>query len=160
MIRAVLSIALVFGLLSFSAWGQEADAAVETPVEQEAAEPEEAPAFDAEPFLNSMISLRGASLTCDPFVGGNPVQRTQGIVGYFDALGQDLPELTDTVTQASLNRFIRSQAAMLCQSMLESAFARYHAAATEYEANRPQEWPAAPAADPGPWCAQLYCLDH
>ena len=160
MIRAVLSVALVFGLLSLPASGQPVDPAAEAPAEQAVAEPAEAPAFDAEPFLNSMVSLRGASLTCDPFVGGNPAQRTQGIVGYFDALGQDLPDLADTETQASLNRFIRSQAAMLCQSMLESAFIRYHAAATEYEASRPPEWPAAPAAEPGPWCGQPYCLDR
>jgi len=160
MIRLVLSIALLLGFMALPASSQEADAEVAAPAGPETEEPVEVPPFDAEPFLNSMVALRGAGLTCAPYVGDDPIRRTQGVAGYFTALGQDLPDLGDEETQASLRRFIGSQAAMLCQSMLDSAFARYHAMATDYEANRPPEWPAAPAAEPGAWCAQPYCLDR
>ncbi|WP_417583819.1 hypothetical protein [Pelagibacterium sp.] len=136
----------------------------ETPSEQQAAEElaDQAgePEFDPEPFLNSMIALRSVTLTCDPFVGGDPARRTDGLVAYFEALGQELPDVSDAETQASLRRFVGSQAAMLCQSMLEEAFSRYDAAATAYENNRPDVWPPAPAATPGPWCSANYCLDR
>lgn len=165
LIRLSSLVVLVSALIQGAAFAQDAQEGGETPeaaveaLEAQSDEPE-APSFDPEPFLNSMIALRTAGMTCDPFVSNNPAQRTEGVVGYFEALGQALPDLSDQETQASLRRFIGSQAAMLCQNMLDEAFANYFDQATSYEAGRPEEWPAAPAANPGPWCQVDYCLDR
>lgn len=116
--------------------------------------------FDAEPLLNAMIELRSVALTCEEFVNNSPVERTNGIVAYFERLGQELPDLSDTTTQSSLNRFVGSQAALLCTDMLDDAFDAYFAQAQVYEDNRPEQWPGAPAAPKAPWCSAPYCLDR
>jgi hypothetical protein len=131
---------------------------------QAAAEPEteaepELP-FDVNPFLGAMVELRGAAQTCEPFVGDDPVGRTNTIPQFFAMLEQELPELTNETTQASLRQFIGSQAASLCVNMLNGAFFRYAEAATDYQARKPDEWPPAPPVQPGMWCAQPYCLDR
>lgn len=120
----------------------------------------ETPSFDPQPMLAAMIDLRSAALTCEPFVANSPQTRTGGIVSYFETLNQPLPDLTDTETQASLRRFIGSQAAMLCSDMLTEAFAKYNEQAAIYEQGRPREWPAAPAVEETRWCAVNFCLDR
>lgn len=116
--------------------------------------------FDVQPFLTSMVELRGAALTCAPFVGGDPEARTDTIPQFFAMLDQELPELTNDTTQASLRQFIGSQAASLCVDMLNGAFSRYTEAAADYQAQKPEEWPPAPPVQPGQWCSQPFCLDR
>lgn len=126
-----------------------------------AAEPEVAELpFDVQPFLAAMVELRGAAQTCEPFVADDPVGRTNTIPQFFAMLEQELPELANETTQASLRRFIGSQAASLCLGMLNGAFTRYVEAAADYQAQKPDEWPPAPPVQAGMWCAQPYCLDR
>lgn len=134
----------------------EAEAAAAPATEAE----EPALPFDVQPFLSAMVELRGAAQTCAPFVGDNPLGRTDTIPQFFTMLGQELPELTNETTQASLRRFIGSQAAMLCVDMLNGAFASYAQAAISYEAQKPEAWPPPPPVQPGMWCAQPFCLDR
>lgn len=121
---------------------------------------EAGPAFDITPFLTAMVELRGAALTCEPFVGDNPTARTEGVVQFFAQLNQQLPELANETTQSSLKRFIGSQAAVLCQDMLNVAFVKYGVNAAYYQSEKPEQWPAAPAMQPGQWCSLDFCLDR
>src|SRR5690554_2988113 len=139
------------------------EGAAESPVPEAAAgaTPEEAgPEFDITPFLTAMVELRGAALTCEPFVGDSPTARTEGVVRFFALLNQQLPELANQTTQSSLRRFIGSQAAVLCQDMLNVAFVKYGVNAAYYQSEKPEQWPAAPAVQPGQWCALDFCLDR
>lgn len=115
--------------------------------------------YDPGPFLASMVQLRAAAITCDPFVAGNPATRTEPIPTFFKSLKQDLPDLADTETQSSLNRFVRSQAAILCRDKLAAAFLLYGNQAAIYGASKPKDWPDAPPITPSAWCSTENCLE-
>jgi hypothetical protein len=115
--------------------------------------------YDPSPFLSSMIALRAAAVTCDPFVANSPGARTESVVAFFGEINQELPPLVDTETQASLNRFIASQAASLCRDKLDASFNAYGVELQRYNSNKPDEWPAAPEITRAPWCSSENCLE-
>lgn len=117
------------------------------------------PAYDPSPFLASMVSLRTAAVTCDPFVAGSPAARTDPIPEFFKTLNQELPDLVDGETQASLNKFVPSQAAVLCREKLDAAYAGYQQQANTYVASKPEDWPDPPAVSNAPWCSSENCLE-
>jgi hypothetical protein len=127
-------------------------------IAQQPAEPAQ-PAYDPAPFLASMVTMRTVAVTCDRFVANSPTARTQSIVDFFKALNQELPDLTDGTTQKSLDRFVRSQAAVLCRDKLEAAYRGYQAQAQVYLASKPDDWPAPPEVANGPWCSSENCLE-
>lgn len=122
-------------------------------VAQESAE------YDPSNFLSSLINLRAAAVTCDPFVANNPAARTEPILEFFGQLNQTLPELVDRETQSSLNRFIGSQAASLCRDKLDIAFAAYGTQANVYVNSKPSDWPEPPDIARAPWCSSENCLE-
>lgn len=122
---------------------------------QETAEP----AYDPAPFLASMVALRTAAVTCDRFVSNSPGGRTDTILEFFKTLKQELPNLVDTTTQASLDKFVGSQAAVLCREKLDAAFAGYFAQAGVYQASKPEDWPEPPDVTAAPWCSSENCLE-
>jgi hypothetical protein len=124
-----------------------------------AASGQDASEYDPSPFLSSMIALRGAAVTCDPFVGNSPAQRTEAVTEFFSTLKQTLPPLVDTETQASLRRFIGSQAAILCRDKLTAAYEAYDRQLQVYAAKKPEDWPAPPEITNAPWCGSPYCLE-
>ena len=116
--------------------------------------------FNAKPFLEAMISLKQAADTCDSYVNNNPAQRVAGIDAFFSDLHQSLPaELIDKKTAATLDRFIKQQAASICKVMLDRGFETYEKQASLYQSDKPKEWPAAPNLLPAPWCATGSCTD-
>jgi hypothetical protein len=119
-----------------------------------------APSIDAKPFLQSMIRLKQAADTCDPYVNNGPAQRVSGIDAFFASLHQALPaNMVDEKTRASLDRFIKQQAASICKVMLDKDFETYEKQAALYESSKPKQWPDAPKLQPAPWCATPNCLD-
>ncbi|HEV7291115.1 hypothetical protein [Devosia sp. RR2S18] len=123
------------------------------------AQEEEGAAFDPSPFLSSMIALRGAAVTCDPFVANSPGQRTAAVPEFFSTLKQTLPELVDAETQASLNRFVGSQAAVLCRDKLQAAYTNYGAQVRIYAERKPEDWPEPPEISSAAWCSSEHCLE-
>lgn len=120
---------------------------------------QDAPEYDPSDFLSSLISLRSAAVTCDPFVASSPAARTETVTAFFGELNQTLPDLVDTETQASLNKFVASQAASLCRDKLDAAFAAYGAQAAHYVNSKPGEWPDPPEITRGAWCSSENCLE-
>lgn len=119
-----------------------------------------APSIDAKPFLQSMIRLKQAADTCDPYVNNGPAQRVAGIDAFFASLHQPLPaNMVDEKSRASLGRFIKPQAASICKVMLDKDFEAYEKQAALYEVKKPEQWPDAPKLEPAPWCAKPNCLD-
>lgn len=129
-------------------------------LENGAAVAQDAPAYDPTPFLSSMVTLRSAAVTCDPFLGNEPGRRTTEIVSFFEALKQQLPQMADTVTQASLSRFVPSQAAVLCRDKMNVAMSGYMAQAQVYRANKPDDWPEPPSVPGSAWCSSENCLEY
>ncbi len=115
--------------------------------------------YDPSPFLTSLIGLRAAAVTCDPFVANNPASRTEMVVEFFASINQTLPSLVDAETQVSLNQFIGSQAASLCRDKLESSFNAYGLELQRYNSSKPEEWPDAPEISRAPWCSSENCLE-
>ncbi|WP_140048948.1 hypothetical protein [Devosia lucknowensis] len=115
--------------------------------------------YDPSPFLTSLIGLRAAAVTCEPFVANSPASRTESVVEFFASINQTLPSLVDTETQASLNRFIGSQAASLCRDKLDASFNAYGVQLQNYNSSKPEEWPAAPEISRAPWCSSENCLE-
>ena len=118
-----------------------------------------AASYDPEPFLSAMTTLRAAVSTCDPFVAGGPFAATNSIGVFFESLGQPLPDLTDTETQSSLNRFVASQAALLCKEKIAVAVSAYKVQAGIYMENKPQDWPPSPTVNLAPMCSNENCLE-
>lgn len=143
---ARLALAISVGLAVAPAMGQE------TP-----AQPAESGSYQATAFLEAMVALRRQALTCAPFLNGNPDAATLPIVQYFSDLGQDLPNLADDVTMASLSRFILPQAATICRDKLTGAYHAYLAQAATYMANKPDEYPVAPEIKFAPFCVAADC---
>lgn len=117
------------------------------------------PAYDPAPFLSSMVTLRTAAVTCDRFLANSPDDRTQTILEFFKLLNQELPDLVDAATQASLDKFVASQAAVLCREKLDAAFGGYQAQAQTYLASKPEGWPDPPEVTSAPWCSSENCLE-
>ena len=115
--------------------------------------------YDPAPFLSSMVTLRTAAETCDRFLANSPDDRTRPILEFFKLLNQDLPVLVDDATQASLDKFVASQAAVLCREKLDAAFGGYRAQAETYLASKPEGWPAPPEVTSAPWCNSENCLE-
>ena len=118
-----------------------------------------APAYDPKPFLDSMVALRTAAETCDPFLAGGPNARTQAITAFFTTLKQTLPGLADAETQKSLNIFVGSQAALLCRDKLDAAVTGYRGQAATYAESKPGDWPDPPDVSSAPWCSTENCLE-
>lgn len=115
--------------------------------------------YDPAPFLSSMVTMRTAAVTCNRFVANSPQDRTNSIVEFFGLLNQELPELADRTTQASLNLFVPSQAAVLCREKLDAAYRGYQGQRQIYLDNKPDDWPEPPAVANGPWCSSENCLE-
>ncbi|SEP96995.1 hypothetical protein SAMN05428969_1341 [Devosia sp. YR412] len=124
-----------------------------------AAQEPAAPAYDPAPFLSSMVALRTAAVTCEPFVAASPATRTAAIPAFFKTLNQDLPDLVDGETQKSLNIFVGAQAAQLCRDKLDAAYAAYGAQSAIYLNSKPADWPDPPEISNAPWCSSEYCLE-
>ena len=118
-----------------------------------------APKYDAQPFLSAMLHLRSTALDCDGFVDGGPAQRTASIDDYLTKLGMGDRKLVNETTRASLNKFIRSQAASICKDKLDIAYDDYEAAAKDYLASKPKNWPNPPSVSKTQWCANAHCTD-
>lgn len=118
-----------------------------------------APKYDAQPFLSSMLHLRSAALDCDGFVDGGPGQRTAPIDDFLTRLGMGDRSLVNQTTRASLSKFIRSQAAVICKDRLDAAYDDYEAAAKDYLATKPETWPSPPSVSKTQWCANAHCTD-
>ena len=116
--------------------------------------------FNAKPFLTAMIRLKQAADTCDPYVNNGPMERVAGIDAFFASLHQALPAtMVDAKTRATLDRFVKQQAASICKVMLDRGFETYEKQASLYQSDKPKEWPAAPNLLPAPWCATGSCTD-
>lgn len=115
--------------------------------------------YDPSPFLSSMVALRAVAVTCDPFVANDPAVRTEAVVKFFVDLNQTLPDLVDTKTQASLNRFVASQAAVLCRDKLDASFLEYSVELERYSNKKPSDWPDPPNIVKMPWCSSENCLE-
>jgi len=115
--------------------------------------------YNPEPFLSAMTTLVTAVSTCDPFVAGKPLAATAEVEDFFKSLGQPLPVLTDSSTQASLNRFVASQAALLCKEKIDAAMSAYGVQSKDYMEKKPESWPPAPAVNLAPLCSTENCLE-
>jgi|SRR5690554_1284183 len=115
--------------------------------------------YDPSPFLSSMVALRSVALTCEPFVANSPAQRTAVIGEFFETLNQELPQLADATTQSSLNRFVPSQAAVLCRDKMNVAMSSFRTQAQIYSQSKPEEWPDPPDIAAAPWCSSENCLE-
>jgi hypothetical protein len=107
-----------------------------------------------------MVNVRREALTCEPYVANSPAARTQGVEAFFAGLQKPLPEdLVNAKTKASLDRFVKQQAASICRVRLSHAFADYYRAASVYQQGKPAGWPAPPDIQQAAWCSQPDCSD-
>ena len=107
-----------------------------------------------------MVDLKRSAETCDAYVNNSPSQRVMPIDAFFDGLKQPLPpDLVDARTRSTLQRFVRQQAAAICKSKLNRAFAAFQVQAVAYDRHRPSGWPAAPLLQSSAWCAAADCSD-
>ncbi|HVW91169.1 MAG TPA: hypothetical protein VHB74_01035 [Devosia sp.] len=137
-----------------------APSATPTPPANAAPAAKPAQAFDAKPFLLAMLNLKREALTCDPYMNTSPAARTEAIDQFFAGLKQSMPtNLVDSKTKASLDRFVKQQAASICSVRLRHAFADYGQQATLYAKGKPANWPAPPVIPQPLWCSQPDCSD-
>ena len=125
------------------------------PTSQEA---EEEP-FNPRPFLTAMVNYRIIALTCDDILPVSPVRGSQGIVDFFEALGQPAPTGRDKQLDGIIYELIRAQAASICVRRLRTAEAEYARQAEQYRQRKPEEWPEEPSISSGPFCESNTCAE-